>query len=86
MTNVDIQPRNQIKLATDQLPEEQKKQAEGFVGGLTNVAGGVAGTAGGAVKSVVDTAGDTVSLFRLRSLALSDLCQDRTTFLCRMYQ
>lgn len=47
-------------MITDQLPPEQKKQAEGFVGGATNVATGVAGTAGGAVKGVLDTAGNTV--------------------------
>lgn len=48
------------KVATDNLSPEQKKQAEGFVGGATNAATGVAKTTGGAVKGVLDTTGDTV--------------------------
>lgn len=51
---------DQAKVVTDKLPPEQRKQAEGFVGGATNVATGVAGTAGGAVKGILDTAGNTV--------------------------
>ena len=54
--------RNEAKVVTDKLSPEQKKQADGFVGGATNVATGVAGTAGGAVKGVLDTAGNTVGL------------------------
>lgn len=61
--------RDEAKAVTDKLPPEQKKQADGFVGGATNVATGVAGTAGGAVKGVLDTAGNTVGLL----IILSDL-------------
>lgn len=57
--------RDEAKVVTDKLSPEQKKQAEGFVDGATNVATGVAGTAGGAVKGVLDTAGNTVGLLIL---------------------
>lgn len=53
---------DQAKVITDKLPPEQKKQADNFVGGATNVATGVAGTAGGAVKGVLDTTANTVGL------------------------
>lgn len=52
--------RDQVKVATDKLPPEQKKQVEGFAGNAANVATGVAGTAGGAIKGVLDTTGNTV--------------------------
>ena len=55
-----FQHSNQVKIATDQLPPEQRKQAEGLIGSAANVATGVAGTAGGAVKGLVDTTGNTV--------------------------
>lgn len=51
----------QLKAATDNLPAEQKQQVEGYIDGASKVATGVAETAGGAVKGVLDTAGNTVS-------------------------
>ena len=53
--------RNQVEGATQNLPVG-KEQAQGAVGGLRKTAGGLAGTTGGAIKGVVDTAGNTVSL------------------------
>lgn len=55
----------QLKAATDNLPAEQKQQVEGYLDGASKVATGVAGTAGGAVKGVLDTAGNTVSTWNL---------------------
>ena len=59
-TSANALSSDQLKNATDNLPAEQKEQADGVVSGVTNVASGVAGTAGGAVKGVLDTAGNTV--------------------------
>ncbi len=56
--------RNQIQGATENLPVG-KEQAQGAVGGLQKTAGGLASTTGGAVKGVVDMAGNTVSLTQL---------------------
>ena len=56
-----IPTRNQLQGATENLPAG-KEQAQGVVGGLQKTAGGLAGATGGAVKGVVDTAGNTVSL------------------------
>lgn len=53
--------RNQVQGATENLPVG-KEQAQGVVGGLQKTAGGLAGTVGGGVKGIVDTAGNTVSL------------------------
>lgn len=44
------------------LPEAQQKQAEGVMANAQAGAGALAGTAGGAVKGVADTAGNTVYL------------------------
>lgn len=42
------------------IPPEQREKAKGILANVQNVGGGVAKTAGGAVKGVVDTAGNTV--------------------------
>jgi len=42
------------------LPPEQQEQAKGMLANAQAGAGALAGTAGGAVKGVVDTAGNTV--------------------------
>ena len=55
----------QLKEAVNKLPPEQKEQVEGYIDGASKVATGVAGTAGGAVKGVLDTAGNTVSILNL---------------------
>lgn len=48
------------------------------MGGATNVATGVAGTAGGAVKGILDTAGNTVSLFCFSDLVISEETREST--------
>ena len=52
--------KQQLEGAIDKLPEEQKTQAQNLLGGASNIVIGTAGTAGGAVKGVLDTVGDTV--------------------------
>ena len=52
--------KQQLEGAIDKLPEEQKTQAQNLLGGASNIVVGTAGTAGGAVKGVLDTVGDTV--------------------------
>lgn len=42
------------------IPPEQREKAKGIVANMQGVAGGVAGTVGGGLKGVVDTAGNTV--------------------------
>lgn len=42
------------------IPPEQREKAQGIIANMQGVGGGVAKTAGGAVKGVVDTAGNTV--------------------------
>ncbi|KAL8932190.1 MAG: hypothetical protein Q9216_006930 [Gyalolechia sp. 2 TL-2023] len=47
------------------IPPEQREKAKGILANMQGVGGGLANTAGGAVKGVVDTAGDTVCLLFL---------------------
>ncbi|KAL9026231.1 MAG: hypothetical protein Q9196_005073, partial [Gyalolechia fulgens] len=42
------------------IPAEQREKAKGILANMQGVGGGLANTAGGAVKGVVDTAGNTV--------------------------
>ncbi|KAI4181636.1 MAG: hypothetical protein LQ346_006734, partial [Caloplaca aetnensis] len=44
---------------TSSIPPEQREKAQGIIANMQGVGGGVAKTAGGAVKGVVDTAGNT---------------------------
>ena len=44
------------------LPPEQQEQAKGILANAQGMAGGVAQAGGGAVKGVLDTAGNTVCL------------------------
>lgn len=50
----------QAQEAMKNLPPEQQEQAKGMLANAQAGAGALAGTAGGAVKGVVDTAGNTV--------------------------
>lgn len=50
----------QAQEAMKNLPPEQQEQAKGVMANAQAGAGALAGTAGGAVKGVVDTAGNTV--------------------------
>ena len=70
-----LENSQQIKTATENLPEGAQQQASGVVAGVSNVATGVAGTAGGAVKGILDTAGNTVchTYFNLLLLYLPEL-------------
>lgn len=50
----------QMQAAIDKLPEGQKEQAKTLMSGAQDAAMNVAGTTGGAVKNVADTLGNTV--------------------------
>ncbi|MCJ1308601.1 hypothetical protein MMC25_002254 [Agyrium rufum] len=52
--------KKQLEGAMDKLPEEQRSKVQSAMGGASNIVVGTAGTAGGAVKGVLDTVGDTV--------------------------
>lgn len=53
--------REQLKAASQQLPEEQQKQLGGVIDQVQDVGVNAAGAAGGAVKGVLDTAGNAVN-------------------------
>ncbi|KAL8724169.1 MAG: hypothetical protein Q9181_006946 [Wetmoreana brouardii] len=56
----DVLGEAQAMANNPNIPPEQREKAKGIIANMQGVAGGVAGTAGGAVKGVVDTAGNTV--------------------------
>ena len=68
----------QAQEAMKNLPPEQQEQAKGMMANAQAGAGALAGTAGGAVKGVVDTAGNTVcppwsNLHKVASYAATSL-------------
>ncbi|KAL8694858.1 MAG: hypothetical protein Q9224_003490 [Gallowayella concinna] len=56
----DVMGEAQAMANNPNIPPEQREKAKGIVANMQGVAGGVAGTVGGGVKGVVDTAGNTV--------------------------
>ncbi|KAL8824383.1 MAG: hypothetical protein Q9170_008175 [Blastenia crenularia] len=55
----DVIGQAQAMADNPNLPPEQREKAKGILANMQNVGGGLANTAGGAVKGVVDTAGNT---------------------------